>query len=198
VADLAFAQWNSAPCVSGPPDVQAYDVGALDAGSGDCTASSPCEAPSQNVIVFRDRRWPHDDPVNVLALTTVTYAVNSGEVLQAYTEVNSAEHAVSTVEPPTNGTFDLQAILTHEAGHFFGLAHATDTHPIMYAYYQAGAINLTPDDVGAICAAYDPAPGGGCSCQSAPAGPGLFAAASGLSVAVLARARRRQRKPRRW
>ncbi len=67
-------------------------------------------------------------------------------------------HTISTEEPPQSGSFDLQAILTHEAGHYFGLAHATDTHSIMYAYYQAGATALTPDDDGAICAAYDPTP----------------------------------------
>jgi hypothetical protein len=193
VADLAFAQWNSALCVGGQPSVQAYDVGPLEVtpGSGDCTTSSTCDAPTQNVIVFRDQMWPHDDPANVLALTTVTYGVHDGEILEAYTEVNSAHHVLTTLEPPPRGMFDLQAILTHEAGHFLGLAHATDTHPIMYAYYQAGAINLTPDDVGAICTAYQPAPSGG-SCQSAPAGPGLFGTVSGLSLAILAVARRRR------
>jgi hypothetical protein len=198
VADLAFAQWNSALCVGGQPSVQAYDVGALDVApdSGDCTTSSTCNAVTHDVIVFRDQMWPHDDPVNTLALTTVTYGVNDGEIFEAYTEVNSAQHALTTLEPPPPGAgFDLQAILTHEAGHFLGLAHATDTHSIMYAYYQAGAINLTPDDVGAICAVYQPTAGSsGCSLQSAPAGQGLLAALSGLSFVMLAGARRRRRR----
>jgi MYXO-CTERM domain-containing protein len=195
VADLAFAAWNSALCPSGPPNAQAYDVGPLDVppDSGDCTTSSTCNAVTHDVIVFRDQVWPHDDPVNTLALTTVTYGVQDGEIFEAYTEVNSAQHALTTVEPPSNGTFDLQAILTHEAGHFLGLAHATDTHSIMYAYYQAGAINLTPDDVGAICSVYDPPPAGGCSSQSTPAGAGL-AAVSALWLATLAATRRRRRR----
>jgi hypothetical protein len=195
VADLAFAAWNSAPCTGGPPSVQAYNVGPLDVApdSGDCTTSSTCNAVTHDVIVFRDDVWPHSDPANTLALTTVTYGVNDGEIFEAYTEVNSAQHVLTTVEPPLSGTFDLQAILTHEAGHFLGLAHATDTHSIMYAYYQAGATNLTPDDVAAICAVYDAPPTGGCSFASAPTGPTLFAAISGLSLATLAAARRRRR-----
>lgn len=197
VADLAFAAWNSALCSGGPPNVQAYDVGPLDLAldSGDCTwSSATCDAVTHDVIVFDDDSWPHDDPVNTLAITTVTYGSQDGEIFEAFTEVNSAQHALTTEEPPTGGAFDLQAILTHEAGHFLGLAHATDTHSIMYAYYQPGAINLTPDDTGAICTIYDPPASGGPSCQSAPAGPGLLATASGLAFLTFAAMRRRARR----
>ncbi len=197
VADLAFAAWNSALCPHGPPSVQAYDIGPLDVApdAGDCTTSSTCNAVTHDVIVFRDQMWPYDDPVNTLALTTVTYGVNDGEIFEAYTEVNSAQHVLTTQEPPDSGSgaFDLQAILTHEAGHFLGLAHATDTRSIMYAYYQPGAINLTPDDVAAICAVYDPPLATGCSCESAPASGGPLGAAIGLAFAALAVFRRAQR-----
>jgi hypothetical protein len=195
VADLAFAAWNSALCIGGPPSVQAYDIGPLDVApdSGDCTMSSTCNASTHDVLVFRDDSWPYDDPVNTLALTTVTYGVTDGEIFEAYTEVNTAMHAVTTQEPPTNGAFDLQAILTHEAGHFLGLAHATDTHSIMYAYYQTGAIQLTPDDTAAICEVYDPPPSNGCSCESAPARGSAFAAGLAFVLAGFVASRRRSR-----
>ena len=199
VADLAFAAWNSAPCIGGSPTVQAYDIGPLDVApdSGDCTTSSTCNAVTHDIIVFRDSGWPYDDPVNTLALTTVTYGVNDGEIFEAYTEVNTAQHAVTAEEPPTGGAFDLQAILTHEAGHFLGLAHATDTHSIMYAFYQAGAINLTPDDVDAICTAYEPTPSGG-SCASTPAEGAVFrlgfGALFGLGFGAFALGRRLTRR----
>jgi hypothetical protein len=201
VADLAFAAWNSAFCVGGAPSVQAYDIGPLDVrpDSSDCTSSSTCNAATHDAIVFRDVQWPYDDPVNTLALTTVTYGVSDGEIFEAYTEVNTAMHTISTEEPPPNGSFDLQAILTHEAGHFLGLAHATDTHSIMYAYYQAGAINLTPDDDGAICTVYAVTPASG-SCQAGASsrspsetGYGAYAGAFGLSFLVLSAWRRRRR-----
>jgi hypothetical protein len=196
VADLAFAAWNSALCIGGPPSAQAFDVGPLDIApaAGDCTSSSTCDAITDDVIVFDDDAWPHDDPVNTLALTTVTYGTQDGEIFEAYTEVNSFQHVLTTEEPPTGGAFDLQAILTHEAGHFLGMAHATDTHSIMYAYYQPGAINLTPDDTGGICTIYDPPPASGSSCESVPARPGLFATVSGLALLTLAASRRRARR----
>jgi hypothetical protein len=195
VADLAFAAWNSAPCGGGPPDVQAYDVGPVEAppDSGDCSLISTCDdVATHNVIVFHDDSWPYDDPVNVLALTTVTYAVNAGEIFAAYTEVNTAEHVIATQEPPRDGAFDLQAILTHEAGHFLGLAHATDTHSIMYAYYQAGVINLTPDDTAAICEVYDPPPPSGGSCESGPARTNVLATGLCMGLAGLVVLRRRR------
>jgi hypothetical protein len=195
VADLAFAAWNSAPCASGPPVAQGYDVGPLDVqpDSGDCTASSTCNASTHDVIVFRDQVWPYDDPSNILALTTVVYGVQNGEIFEAYTEVNTAEHPVTTETPPTNGAFELQPILTHEAGHFLGLAHATNTHSIMYAYYQAGVVNLTPDDVAAICAVYDPPPptSDGSACQASPARTGASAATVFGLLACLVAFRRR-------
>jgi hypothetical protein len=165
VADLAFAAWNDVVCANGPPDVQAYDVGLLmQPDASDCATSAMCDPAAHDIIVFRDAAWPYDDPVNTLALTTVSYGVNDGVIFEAIVEVNTAQHAVTAVEPLPDaapaGAFDLQAILTHEAGHFFGLAHATDTQAVMYAYYQSGAITLTPDDVAGMCAMYGPPPPG--------------------------------------
>jgi hypothetical protein len=94
-------------------------------------------------------------------------------------------------------TFDLQAILTHEAGHFLGLAHATDTNAIMYAYYQPGAIQLTSDDVDAICTVYPPPSSsqkGGNGCTTASAMPGLSTVATGMSFVALGMLVRRRRE----
>jgi MYXO-CTERM domain-containing protein len=167
-----------------------------------CAESNSCAPIAHDVIVFDDAAWPYNDPVNTLALTTVTFGVDHGEIFEAYTEVNSAEHQLTTTEPPPAGgqTYDLQAILTHEAGHFLGLAHATDTSSIMYAYYTPGAITLTPDDLDAICAVYpQPSPKAGCACSAGGAGPGSAAVAAGLSLAVLGVLRKRRRRggPRR-
>ena len=65
------------------------------------------------------------------------------------------------------GAYDLQAILTHETGHFLGLAHATEATSVMYAFYRQGAIDLTEDDAAGLCSIYPPAQsgngGGGCA-----------------------------------
>lgn len=209
VADLAFAAWNASDCSGKPVGVTAYDDGPItvpDGAEGDalaewayCAESNACAPAAHDVIVFDDTSWPYNDPVNTLALTTVTYGVDDGQIFEAYTEVNSAEHTLTTSEPPpSNGTtYDLQAILTHEAGHFLGLAHATDTHSIMYAYYTPGAITLTPDDLDAICTVYPPSSPktGGCACATG-AGAGGAAMAAGvatLSLAALGVLRKRRR-----
>ena len=134
-------------------------------------------------------------PEQHLALTTVTYGVDSGEIYDADIEVNTAQHTITAQEPPPAGAYDLQAILTHEAGHFFGMAHATDTSPIMYAQYKPGAITLTDDDVTGICTIYPPLPKSG-GCTAAPASQDSWAAgaiAAGLGFVTLAAVRRRRR-----
>ncbi|HEX8792020.1 MAG TPA: matrixin family metalloprotease, partial [Polyangiaceae bacterium] len=162
---LSFDTWNAASCNGSSPNVQAYDDGpiSIDAAASDC-GLHPCDPSVHDglhVIVFDDASWPFDDPNNTLAMTTVTYGVDSGEIYDADVQINSWQHPISAVEPPQNGTYDLQSILTHEAGHFLGFAHATSTVPIMYAQYQPGHTQLTLDDEDAICTVYPPISGGG-------------------------------------
>jgi MYXO-CTERM domain-containing protein len=204
VADLAFSAWNGALCGGTPASIQAYDDGprSVPAGTeGDalaewagCADSTSCDSKTHDVIVFDDDVWPYNDPVSTLALTTVTYGVDDGAIFEAYTEVNSAKQALTVEEPPPPGANDLRAILTHEAGHFLGLAHATDTSSIMYAYYDARHVDLTADDTGALCAAYPPPSAKGCACTAAGAGPGTAAVAAGASFAALGLLRRRRRR----
>lgn len=197
IADLAFEAWNTASCPDGPPAVQAYDDGPVSSvpEGSDCQSSNTCDAATHDVIVFDDQVWPHDDPANTLALTTVTFGVDDGAIFEAYTEVNSTpSHPLTTQEPPPagSGAYDLQAILTHEAGHFFGLAHAAETTSVMYAYYKPGKIELTSDDVAGLCAIY-PQPAkssGGCDTSTglgSAGGDGLILAGLVLAGALFRR-----------
>jgi hypothetical protein len=190
VAHLAFQAWNDATCLEGQPNVQAYDNGPAseDAAAADCglTKCDPTFHDPQHIIVFRDDRWPYEDPANTLALTTVTFGVDSAEIFDADIEINSAQHTLSAQEPPPRGAFDLQAILTHEAGHFFGLAHSTNSGAVMYAFYEMGAIALTSDDVAGICSVYAPlAAGLGCASPRCAAAPGGAETALGSGAASL-------------
>ena len=201
VADLAFGTWNTTSCAGDrPPSVQAYDDGpvSVEAATDDCglVQCDPTVHDSLHVIVFDDAMWPHNDPNSTLALTTVTYGVESGQIYDADMEINTAQHSITATEPPPAGSYDLQAILTHEAGHFFGLAHATSTTPIMYARYQPGAVTLTTDDIDGICSMYPPITKSGCACSAAPSGGGAWALAAGAGMAGLFGARRRRRAPR--
>jgi hypothetical protein len=176
-AHVAFDAWNGASCFGSAPNVQAYDDGPIsaDKATNDCGVK-PCDTSvhdALHVIIFDDTSWPFDDPNNTLAMTTVTYGVDSGEIYDADMQVNTWQHAISATEPPLTGTFDLQSILTHEAGHFLGFAHATSTVPIMYAQYQPGHTQLTPDDIDGVCAVYPPIDpsSGGCAAAAGDAGP---------------------------
>jgi hypothetical protein len=200
VAAIAFSQWNNAPCANGQINVQAYDNGPVspEQAANDCGLVQ-CDSTvhdSLHVIVFDDDGWPHNDPNNTLALTTVTYGVDSGTIYDADTEINTAQHSISAQNPPPAGSYGLQAILTHEAGHFFGLAHATSSVPIMYAFYQPTAVTLTQDDVDGICSIYPRVTKTGCACEAGPGGAGgwAFGACAGIGVVAALRRRRRQVK----
>jgi hypothetical protein len=203
IADAAFAQWNSVMCDGGPVNVQAYDVGPLTymPDGGGCAVSTDCQPNTDDVIVFDDDVWPHDDLNNTLALTTVTYGVKDGRIFQAFTEVNTAVHSFTTLEPPPSGWYDLQTVLSHEAGHFLGLAHSTMPSSLMWAFYSAGHYQLTPDDEAGICAIYGAKPPSKSGCESVPAGTGWngvgVALGAGLCASVAVRRRRRTVTPRR-
>jgi hypothetical protein len=198
IAHRAFYAWNSTICPGGVINVAAYDNGPVsaEAAANDCglVECDPSVHDSQHVIVFDDDGWPHNDPNNTLALTTVTYGVDSGQIFDADIEINSAEHTLSAEEPPPTDAYDLQAILTHEAGHFFGLAHATSAVPIMYAQYKPGARSLTQDDIDGICTIYPPQQGkAGCACDAASVGSNAWAVGLCAGLFLLAATRRRRR-----
>jgi hypothetical protein len=121
--------------------------------------------PSQNVIVFRDTAWPHNDakdPVGrslTVALTTATFNNDTGELWDADIEMNSHDYVFTTDGDPEPGEFDLQAVLTHEGGHFLGIGHSSDPYATMRTDDPGGSDrrrDLAPDDISGICAAYPP------------------------------------------
>jgi hypothetical protein len=156
IAAQAFAAWSQPGCASGgAPTITANELEppGQDGVACDQVQFNPY-GPNQNVVVFRDDGWPDDgDSVNTLGLTTVTYAKSSGEILDADMEINSSPAHPLVISPPDPAnTYDLLSVMTHEAGHFLGLAHSTDTTAVMYAFYKAGSTTLQPDDVEGICA----------------------------------------------
>lgn len=179
IAQKAFDQWKNVQCpadpvaCSGPfdrgaPSVEVKDVGPV---SCDCVEYNG-KVGNANVIMFRDAGWvgcdgaPKEDADTTLALTTVTFNTETGEIYDADMEINTANNPITTSDPPGRVFYDLHSILTHEAGHFLGLAHTnlkqpadkTQT-PTMYARYEQKEVYMrdpSQDDVCAICAAYPP------------------------------------------
>jgi hypothetical protein len=204
IVDKSFAKWAAVECSAVDPqqhpNLSFRNAGPTDAGYAGCEGG-PCgfsakDAP--HVIVFRDQGWPYSDPANTLALTTVTYGVETGHIFAADTEINSAPgHVLSNTTPPPIGAYSLEAIVTHEAGHFIGLAHSQDATAVMFAFYQPDAVALAADDTAGVCAAYPPpGPSKGCECAAVGReGSTTGVAATELALCV-ALARRRRRPTR--
>lgn len=152
----AFTRWTGKTCPGEPSDRVSIDV--RDIGPARCNqVQYNKDQGNANVIMFRDDAWPHNDPNNTLALTTVTYNVDTGEIYDADMEINTFTVRVSVADPVPADGYDFASIVTHETGHFLGLAHSGDEHATMFARYTPGATTmreLGPDDVGGICAAY--------------------------------------------
>lgn len=154
VIDASFATWATATCPSGAALGLSF------------TSRSPVEAdevrynpegPNQNLIVFREASWPYNDPNNTLGLTTVTFDATTGEIFDADLEINATGKNLTATDPVPATGYDLQSVVTHEVGHFLGLAHATDNRATMYASYKPGSTalrTLTADDVAGACAIY--------------------------------------------
>jgi uncharacterized protein (TIGR03382 family) len=170
----------------------------------------------------------------VVALTSVLYDPATGRILGADIEVNGWDGVTGPLaqnapvhgwyftchdpaNPPVTCTtygadgcdfIDLRNTLTHEVGHFVGLAHpcGAGTLPSCSSAVPQGAVpyvdrtmspttsvgdvakrSLSADDVAGVCAIYPG--GGGCGCGSGGAGGTLA-----LLLAALALRRRRSRQ----
>jgi hypothetical protein len=170
----AFQAWTGATCGSpAPSGTSRPSIDVRDLGPVSCASAyyDKNGGPNQNVIVFHDDAWPYEAadrakakaPISpVVALTTVTYDPESGEIFDADVELNSADYTIAPL--PSDGsalgseTFDLQAILTHELGHFFGLAHSPLPDAVMNASGDSDTSSpkraLRLEDTRAICVVY--------------------------------------------
>lgn len=155
VIDTAFASWTTATCAtsSRPLGVQVSNLGPAECAEVRYDPTGK----NQNIIVFRDDRWPYRDAGETLALTTLTLDLESGEIYDADMEINAAGTNLAAEDPVFKDRYDLQSIVTHEAGHFLGLSHAIDAEATMFAHYDSGSTSLrslSADDVAGACSIY--------------------------------------------
>jgi len=139
--------------------------------------------------------WDHG--ATVVALTTSSYVASTGELLDADVEINAASATPTIVDsPPCSGGVttncvanDVQNAVTHEFGHFLGLAHSPDPASTMYASEPPGETSKRVLDSGSKQFVCDVYPAGqasqdclasssssGCSTagQSSPVAPGVL------------------------
>ncbi|MEQ8280520.1 MAG: matrixin family metalloprotease [Deltaproteobacteria bacterium] len=109
--DGAFERWASVAC----SDMRFTRVAILPPG--------PVNA-VKNEVELIDQGWNLEFEPSAAAITSVSYAVRSGLIRTATISVNEE---VTTTSSACSGAFDLQTVITHEVGHFIGLAHPCET-----------------------------------------------------------------------
>jgi len=156
----AFTKWTGTSCPTDGSGQSRVSVDVRDLGPVSCgVVEYNKDGANQHTIVFRDDNWNHSDTNNTLALTTVTFGPDTGEIYDADMEINTAQQHVTVIDPIPADGYDFDSIVTHETGHFLGMAHSTDPRATMFAHYKQGATamrNLTSDDVAGICTVYPP------------------------------------------
>jgi hypothetical protein len=158
----SFQAWSEVPCPDKSGSAATMTFSELDDVS--CrTSEYNAKGQNVNVILFKDDDWTYHGIDGTLAKTSVTYDVHTGEIFDADIEVNAAENNLTVSD--TQVGYDLRAIVTHEAGHFIGVAHSPDPDATMFATYTPGSISqrkLSADDLAAVCAIYPPDRIGAC------------------------------------
>jgi len=155
----AFSKWTAVTCASASNGDGGVSIAVTNLGPVSCDqVHYNSDQGNQHVIIFHDDVWPYDDPNNTLGLTTITFDPDTGEIYDADMEINSTQTLTVTGPLPPDG-YDFMSIITHETGHFFGMAHSGDDLATMYAHYVPGTTTmrmLTADDSTGICSIYPP------------------------------------------
>lgn len=170
IFNTAFDAWKKAQCPGGgTPRVRVDYLGPVSCDAQEYNYGDKKSLGNANIIMFRDDMWPHSGANNTLALTTVTFNTETGEIYDADMEVNTATNTITTGD--TGVEFDLLSIATHEAGHFLGLAHSPLDQATMTTQYMPGSLDirtLDSDDQAGICDIYPPGTAIPASCDTTP------------------------------
>lgn len=153
--EAAFAAWLSADCGGVGPSlaVGTHGLVACDESRFNQTGRNA------NIVMFRDVTWPYPGAADTFGMTMLRYNKDTGELWDADVEINSADFAINVAADADH--VDLQSILTHELGHFLGLAHPGPNHldATMSPRWDGKGTSLRTietDDAAGLCALYPP------------------------------------------
>jgi hypothetical protein len=116
--------------------------------------------PTNGIYLLKD--WPYEK--EKLAVTIVTYEMDTGRLLDADIVVNG-QARFSLLPDPMTGTsndYDIAAVLAHETGHVLGLGESNaDPNATMWPYARPGEVSkrtLHEDDEDGVIESYKTAP----------------------------------------
>lgn len=161
VFERSFRAWTSVTCEGGRPI--GFDV-RFRAEPGRCSRTGYVVGEGNaNQMAFVTEWAERGNDPRAFALTTTWFSTRTGEIFDADMELNE-EHwdwAICPEEGCTDGRIDLENTVTHELGHFFGLAHTPDDRDAtMWACADEGETlkrTLEEDDIEGLCSIYGPA-----------------------------------------
>jgi hypothetical protein len=166
----SFHAWQLVDCGGGKhPSIQVFALRPTSCGESKYNSSGP----NVNSVYFTDQGWAGPQTTenidNVLARAKINF-LPSGEILDGDVAINSGRKEFTITSEPGTVKEDLVSVLTHEIGHFLGIAHSPDPSAVMYFQYGTGSIRrqLQPDDIDAICTIYPP--GRSATCDPTPRG----------------------------
>jgi hypothetical protein len=181
----AFQTWSNVTC-HGKRTSLAFSEGDDIPGRAPLAGDSPANVSFG--IYFRDDVWPYDNGEESLALTNQKYGKVNGYIDYSDIEINTTTRQYRLSDDEMG--IDFQAIVTHEVGHYIGLAHSTVDGSIMAPSYCQNADRcgmgtdaaraLSDDDVAGVCALY---PSSGIAGVAYSGGsPSSCAVASGVTM----------------
>ena len=153
-----FDAWSSSGCPGGgSPELSSASQGSIACDSVEYNCN--VREDNSNIVMFRDdfSNTSAGLRFGVIALTTLTANLVTGELFDADIEINSRDEDfeignVGGVGVNPNEPRDLRGVVNHELGHLLGLSHSEETGALMRAAYE-GSFDPGEDDVAGMCAA---------------------------------------------